>query len=129
MPVRFHAALRDAPCSTCHTEHAGAAKKASTFSHNIIPKGAKCSQCHGASGLSTDGVPPKHHAPTDAVACETCHTTTKWAGVEIDHKSVWRHACDVCHAAPASESHSAIAGACGTCHVTGSWETSQPPSE
>ena len=120
MPVRFHAALRGVACGHCHLEDGDAPAERRVFHHDVIPEGKRhlCSRCHSGAKL-------EHHNATDAVLCRACHETTAWTGKAVDHRNVWQHACDVCHAAPASPAHASVAGTCSACHRTDEW-TPQP---
>lgn len=124
MPIRFHVALRDQPCGLCHQEHVprGTSRVAMPFTHDLIPgtTRARCARCHSGAGRDS-------HPPTDAVACELCHSTERWQGVEVEHSLVAQQPCDVCHGAPASPAHASIAGNCSECHETQRW-TPHPPT-
>ena len=119
MPVRFHVALRGAPCSGCHHEHASPGVVASPrFTHGAIPAdvAAECRRCHSARQQPD-------HARTDDVGCARCHGTERWSGTTIDHARVAEVACDVCHVAPEGRAHASLAGTCATCHGTDRWGT------
>ena len=113
MPIRFHAALREHDCGTCHTEHAAMAKQRLSFSHNEIPSAARsrCHACHPGDGII-------HHARTDAVSCDVCHDTKHWQGAKMSHSRVTEHPCDLCHRAPEDPRHASVAGTCQDCHGT-----------
>lgn len=120
MPIRFHAALRDQPCSICHTEHTEkpvAELPKREFTHDLIPEAPReaCQRCHS-------GAREKDHTRTDAVACKLCHETSTWRGVKMDHQKVWQHACDVCHRAPTDATHASVAGTCSACHSIDGWK-------
>jgi hypothetical protein len=121
MPIRFHAALRDEPCNTCHVEHTDQPRKARKFDHAMIPKKprADCARCHS-------GAEVKSHARTDAIGCDVCHGLETFDDTEMDHKKVANHACDVCHAAPKNEVHATVAGACTDCHNSEGWGALDP---
>jgi hypothetical protein len=120
MPIRFHAALRDAPCTPCHVEHTRSAERVA-FSHDRIPAGAraKCSRCHLGAAV-------EDHARTDSIPCDLCHGVERFAGTEIDHSKVSNHPCDLCHASPKDEAHASVAGACTDCHRSESWKPNDP---
>ena len=119
MPVRFHVALRDEPCSRCHDEHRRSAQNR-LFDHRLIPTDHRkdCRRCHRAEDTP-------NHADRDAVACGTCHGYTRWGGAKIDHARVDREACELCHRQPNTGQHAAFAGACDTCHQPTSWSALQ----
>jgi hypothetical protein len=124
MPIRFHVALRDQACGSCHEEHPNRGKPIATpreLTHSIIPKTARerCIRCHS-------GASQKSHSATDAVSCDLCHDSKDWRHVRIEHARVQQHACDLCHAAPATEVHASIAGACTECHRTDGWTAERP---
>ncbi len=123
MPIRFHTALRDQPCSLCHQEHVAAEASTSTrtFTHRMIPAEprARCTKCHS-------GAKVRNHPITDAVNCSVCHGTIVWGGTAIEHERVAQQPCDVCHVRPENETHASVAGNCSECHVTERW--SQRPA-
>jgi hypothetical protein len=118
MPVRFHAVLREEPCTGCHVEHGTkqTVTATRTFTHELIPSEPRkvCVRCHSAGGIDA-------HARTDAVACDVCHGTRAWKGVRAEHERVATIACDGCHAAPSDKTHASFAGNCTECHDTRSW--------
>ncbi len=118
MPVRFHTVLRDRPCGMCHEEHValGAGTSSRAFSHSLIPEDAvtECHRCHSGGGVPG-------HATADAVQCSRCHEHTRWNGIAIDHSRVSNAACDLCHAAPETETHASVAGTCQECHESNNW--------
>jgi hypothetical protein len=116
MPVRFHAALDEEPCGTCHLEH-GWSEARGAFDHAVIPQAtrSRCARCHLAQRAS--------HARTDAVSCDLCHGFDAWKGAQIVHDRVANHPCDLCHATPPTEAHASVAGACDRCHGTASWDS------
>lgn len=124
MPIRFHAVLREVPCSLCHVEHVDGDETAArrTFTHDMIPVGhrAECSRCHLGATLES-------HATTDAVECSLCHDTGAWRGARVAHTKVAIQPCDLCHAAPEDERHASIAGSCFECHTPTTWDERPAP--
>ncbi len=119
MPVRFHVALREHPCGTCHQEHtANPARTSSTaaFEHAIIPSKSQrlCSRCHSGAKMP-------NHAKTNAVSCDLCHQLDRFKGARMIHGRVASHPCDLCHVAPPTEAHASVAGTCSDCHVIQAW--------
>jgi hypothetical protein len=119
-------------CTACHANPQD--YKVYAMSHQGITSG--CATCHGA-GLSfaTNFVPktqPPAHIPVTGVACESCHSPTKFtsfSGTIMNHAGVGGIACQTCHEAgrtwfgvttvtrPVRATHPA-SGDCGTCHTT-----------
>ena len=117
MPIRFHSALATLECSQCHDEHGSKPPvRQAEFEHKIIPEPQlkQCSRCHS-------GTQQKSHSSMDAIQCSECHQIDRWNTESIDHRKVWKHACDVCHVAPDTETHATLAGTCSTCHHTQDW--------
>jgi hypothetical protein len=110
--------LREEACSSCHAEHVELGARTSTraFTHELVPEDVRdnCHRCHSAGGR-------KSHAIADAVECSTCHDDTTWSKVQLDHGTVAKEACDLCHHAPETPAHASVAGTCQECHETSSW--------
>jgi hypothetical protein len=65
---------------------------------------SNCAQCHGKGLMfATNFVPkapPVNHLPYTGVACEKCHSPTKFtnfAGTAINHAAVTAMTCMTCH--------------------------------
>ena len=120
MPVRFHVALNSLECSHCHNEHGAQPSKVATdkFSHGIIPANHRkqCAQCHSGTNLLD-------HSSTDSVVCSKCHQLESWSVKAVNHQSIWKHACDVCHSIPKETEHITVAGTCSACHSTSNWKS------
>lgn len=126
MPIRFHVALRDERCGSCHVEHARRAvlETPLSFSHPMIPERARgeCRLCHS-------GAVAADHSTTDAIDCKRCHDTEGWSGGGIDHARVASEHCDVCHQPPDDPRHENLAGTCSTCHEVGAWAPALVPDQ
>lgn len=107
LPVRkafgtplFHAELREANCTACHTDHAKVPLtrgKPARFDHALLRPGiaGQCASCHAK---------PKdqlHQSVT--TGCTQCHTTKAWTPATFAHDRYFRldgpHkvACATCH--------------------------------
>jgi hypothetical protein len=120
MPIRFHVAVRDEPCGSCHVEHASRSELPdlrASFSHELVPLKVQdeCRACHSGAKIA-------NHSKTDAIDCRKCHFTTAWSGSRADHASVSGEHCDVCHVAPEGMPHENLAGTCSTCHGVDAWK-------
>ena len=78
------------PCQSCHTNN----------NYQLTYTG--CYSCHSANFTATTN--PNHTSAGFPTTCETCHTTTSWAGATFSH--TWF-----------PTSHGNAAGKCATCHT------------
>jgi len=87
----FHATMQ---CVQCHTS-------ASTYNGSLP---TACYGCHLADWNGTTN--PAHAAAGFPTTCDTCHTTTSWAGATFNHNST---------PFPLTGAHTTVA--CNLCHV------------
>ncbi len=87
----FHATMQ---CVQCHTS-------ASTYNGSLP---TLCSGCHMADYNGTNN--PAHAAAGFPTTCDTCHTTTSWAGATFNHNNT---------PFPLTGAHTSVA--CTACHV------------
>jgi hypothetical protein len=108
-----------ANCDSCHK---------GTFStwttgryHPNYTVTAGCVTCHNGSFLMAVGK-PNTVVHTGVTNCESCHTTTAWAGAKVDHKSFSAATnCVSCHDGTTATAKPAVhipvgAAACYACH-------------
>ena len=128
------------PCTLCHLNPPN--YKQYTMDHRGIS--SNCTQCHGP-GLSfatnfVPKAPPSNHIPSTGIACESCHSASKFtdfAGTPMNHTAVTGTACTACHETgktffgvtmvtranglAVAASHPPT-GDCGACHSTVSFK-------
>jgi nitrate/TMAO reductase-like tetraheme cytochrome c subunit len=91
-------AHRTATCAQCHGDGVWRGKS------------MVCSSCHQADyDRTTD---PNHRTARFPTACETCHTTTAWAGARFDHDTQWFRIY--------SGRHLGLWTSCANCHTNNS---------
>ncbi len=85
-------------CTLCHSN----AKDYSVYKMDHTGITGYCAQCH-AAGLSFANIvpkaPPSNHLPINSLACENCHSPTKFssfAGTTMSHTGITRNCAD-CH--------------------------------
>jgi hypothetical protein len=86
-------AHQSTPCLSCHTNN----------NYQLAYTG--CYSCHTANYASTTD--PNHASVGFPTTCETCHSTTTWAGATFNH--TWF-----------PTSHGSAGGVCSTCHTNSS---------
>lgn len=128
-------------CETCHTTSAWAG---AVFDHarTAFPltgghMAASCNDCHGTGifkGTPTACVSchqtdynntanPRHATSGFGTTCETCHTTTQWAGAVFNHGATQfpltgAHLAASCLDCHASGVYKGLPTACASCHQT-----------
>jgi hypothetical protein len=132
-------------CQTCHTTTSWAG---ATFNHSGFPltgghAGVPCASCHSGGvyqGLSTACVSchqsnydqttnPPHAASGYSTQCQTCHTTTSWAGATFNHSGfplTGGHAGLACASCHSSGVYQGLSTACVSCHQTDYNGTTNP---
>jgi hypothetical protein len=122
---RFHQALLEPSCASCHADHRGpdAATALLAFSHELLVPAARsaCADCH-ASRKPADEL----HRQT-ALSCGNCHGTQAWKPASFAHDSLaaeQRARCVSCHARvrPTDSLHGAAGDDCASCHGTQAWK-------
>jgi hypothetical protein len=103
----FHAQLKEANCTSCHTDHAKAPLthgKLTRFNHSLLKPGIAglCAICH------TKPKDQLHKAVT--TGCTQCHTANAWTPATFAHDRYFRLDGD----------HNV---ACATCHTGGTFAT------
>lgn len=111
----FHAQLKEADCTACHSDHAAnqlTARNPKTFNHTLL-KPAIAGQCIAC-----------HTKPKDALhariveGCVQCHTATAWKPANFAHNKYFvldrdhNVACSTCHTGRTFESYT-----CYGCHA------------
>ena len=126
-------------CQTCHTttQWAGAVfdHSRTDFALTGSHVGQECLSCHSSSvynGLSTlcaschqqdyNGTTnPNHSAAGFPVTCQTCHTTTQWAGAVFDHSRTdfaltGSHVVQECLSCHSGGVYNGLNTQCASCH-------------
>src|SRR5574343_957105 len=101
-------------CESCHV--------------NGVFKGTPrdCETCHlGGNRLARNNVvKPVKHIPTTQT-CDTCHTTSGFAGARFSHVGVQTGTCTTCHngnlATGKPAGHLVTSASCDSCHRTTAW--------
>ena len=127
-------------CTLCH---ATSDYSKAVMSHQGITSG--CATCHGPGLAFANIVPvsaPATHIPTNAAACEACHSPaafTTFAGTAMNHAAVAGMTCATCHESgrsffgvtivtrPVRATHPAT-GDCIACHTTATFTAPAKPA-
>ncbi len=92
-------------------------------------KALACASCHQSN---FDRSTNPHHGPAGfAATCESCHTTTAWAGGRFDHSSTrfaltGKHVSQTCIACHNDRVYKGKPSACAACHQTKYDATTDP---
>jgi len=104
-------AHQDVRCETCHVKG--------------VFKGTPrdCATCHAQGNVRNALAMPASHVRT-SYACDTCHSTTRFGGAQVNHASVPTASCASCHnnvsAKGKPANHLPTTAGCDQCHtVTG----------
>ncbi|MEQ1691852.1 MAG: hypothetical protein ABMA00_11230 [Gemmatimonas sp.] len=92
-------------------------------------KSMACASCHQVKADATTN--PNHAAARFASTCESCHTTTAWAGARFDHTQtrfplVGQHVPQTCLACHADRVYAGKPTVCVSCHQRNYDGTTQP---
>jgi len=106
------------PCSSCHVNN----------NYSLTSANTACYGCHQADWQSTQtlgGSVPNHIAAGYPTTCDTCHSTTSWAGATFNHTyfPIPHHGsvCNDCH--QVSTDYSSFT--CINCHTQTAHQQSQ----
>ena len=136
-------------CDTCHTTTSWAG---ATFNHTTTGfalTGAhtslQCSQCHVNGNFSLNSAAcadchiadyngttnPSHKSAGFPTTCDSCHTTTSWAGATFDHSKTGfpltgAHSSVQCASCHVNGNYNLTSGACVNCHLTDYNNTTSP---
>jgi nitrate/TMAO reductase-like tetraheme cytochrome c subunit len=106
-----------ATCASCHADKV------------FTGKSMACASCHAPDAVKA--TTPKHDG--FAATCQSCHTTTQWAGASFDHDVLTKFpltgghrtvTCTQCHADKVYRGKSA---ACASCHQKDATTVKNPP--
>ncbi len=107
-----------ATCASCHVGG----------QFNALP--TSCSSCHLPDFQKTTN--PNHAASGFPQACETCHSTTQWAGAKFDHNSntkfplTGKHTATACASCHVGGKFAGLGQSCSTCHLPEFQKTTDP---
>ncbi|MEO8099459.1 MAG: hypothetical protein ABI811_17300 [Acidobacteriota bacterium] len=106
--------------STCASCHVGG---------KFAGLGTACSACHLPDFQKTTN--PNHAAAGFPQTCETCHTTTQWAGARFDHNTTkfpltGKHISSTCASCHVGGKFTGLGTACATCHLPDFQKTTNP---
>ncbi|HLW97862.1 MAG TPA: hypothetical protein VKR82_04395 [Candidatus Acidoferrales bacterium] len=111
----FHVTV---PCTSCH------------LNGNFTNAPTDCYGCHKPDYDGTNA--PPHAAAGFATTCQTCHTTTSWAGVVFNHATTGfpltgTHVTTPCASCHINNNYSLTDPTCKACHTPDYNGTNNPP--